>query len=168
MRLGQGPANGFEQDFRRHGFADEIKELQVDGAQAGGAFHVGRDHDINRLAAQGLHGFNHVEAVLEAAEPEVEQANGEGLQGAFPPLKGSPVVLDDNAELMVDIIMNGYDARPNYGVMAAVGTNANLTPEEVAAIMNHEKTTWGNNAKKLSPEEVKKVMEFVKLKAPAN
>lgn len=96
------------------------------------------------------------------------QASGEGLPGAFPPLKGSPVVLDDNPELMVDIIMNGYDARPNYGVMAAVGTNANLTAEEVAAIMNHEKTSWGNNARKMSAEEVKKLMEFVKLKATAN
>jgi cytochrome c oxidase cbb3-type subunit 2 len=93
------------------------------------------------------------------------QANGEGLPGAFPPLKGSSVVLDDNAELMVDIIMNGYDARPNYGVMPAVGTNANLTAEEVAAIMNHEKTSWGNTAKQISPEEVKKIIEFVKLKA---
>lgn len=95
------------------------------------------------------------------------QANGEGLVGAFPPLKGSPVVLDDNPELMVDIIMNGYDARPNYGVMAAVGTNANLSAEEVAAIMNHEKTSWGNNAKQISSEEVKKLVEFVKLKAAA-
>jgi cytochrome c oxidase cbb3-type subunit 2 len=61
--------------------------------------------------------------------------------------------------------MNGYDARPNYGVMAAVGTNANLTAEEVAAIMNHEKTSWGNNAKQINPEEVKKLIEFVKLNA---
>ena len=96
------------------------------------------------------------------------QANGEGLPGAFPPLKGSPIVLDDNPELMVDIIMNGYDARPNYGVMAAVGTNANLTPEDVAAIMNHEKTSWGNNVKKVTPDEIKKIMEFMKLRAPAN
>ena len=96
------------------------------------------------------------------------QVNGEGLPGAFPPLKGSPVVLDDNPELMVNIIMNGYDARPNYGVMPPVGTNANLTVEEVTAIMNHEKTAWGNNAKTLNPEDVKKLVEFVKLKAPAN
>ena len=93
------------------------------------------------------------------------QANGEGLSGAFPSLKGSAVVLDDNPELMVDIIMNGYDARENYGVMPAVGTNANLSPEEVAAIINHEKTSWGNNAKAISIEEVKKLIEFVKLKA---
>jgi cytochrome c oxidase cbb3-type subunit II len=39
------------------------------------------------------------------------QANGEGLKGAFPPLKGSPVVVGENLELYVDIIMNGYNAR---------------------------------------------------------
>lgn len=105
-------------------------------------------------------------AVLYATHCQsCHQANGEGLQGAFPPLKGSPVVLDDNAELMVNIIMNGYDARANYAVMPAVGTNANLTAEEVAAIMNHEKTSWGNNAKQINPEEVKKLIEFVKLNA---
>ncbi len=93
------------------------------------------------------------------------QPNGEGLPGAFPPLKGSSVVTGDNLELYVDIIMNGYDARPEYGVMAAVGTNANLSAAEVAAIINHERTAWGNNAKKVSEEEIKKIMDFVKLKA---
>jgi cytochrome c oxidase cbb3-type subunit II len=94
------------------------------------------------------------------------QRNGEGLKGAFPPLKGSTVVLDDNPELMVNIIMNGYTGRmqEGYGAMPAVGTNNNLSAEEVTAIMNHEKTSWGNNAKKVSVEEIKKIMDFVKLK----
>lgn len=39
------------------------------------------------------------------------QQNGEGLKGAFPPLKGSKLVLDENPELFVDIIMNGYSGR---------------------------------------------------------
>lgn len=93
------------------------------------------------------------------------QANGEGLKGAFPPLKGSPIVLDDRIETLTDIIMNGYDAREEFGVMPAVGTNNNLTAEEVAAIINHEKSSWGNNAKKVTPEEVKKIVDFVKLKS---
>lgn len=93
------------------------------------------------------------------------QPNGEGLPGAFPPLKGSPIVNGDNLELYVDIIMNGYDARPDYGVMAGVGTNANLTAAEVTAIINHERTTWGNNAKEVKEEEIKKIIDFVKLKA---
>ena len=92
------------------------------------------------------------------------QANGEGLPGAFPPLKGSPIVTGDNLELYVDIIMNGYDARPDYGVMAGVGNNANLSAAEVAAIINHERTAWGNNSKIVTEEEIKKIVDFVKLK----
>ncbi|MBK7440454.1 MAG: cytochrome c [Bacteroidetes bacterium] len=91
------------------------------------------------------------------------QANGEGLKGAFPSLKGSPIVLGDELELFVNIIMLGYDARPEYAVMNAVGLDNNLTPEEVTAIINHEKTSWGNNAKTVTPEEVKKIMDFIKL-----
>ncbi len=90
------------------------------------------------------------------------QANGEGLQGAFPPLKGSAVVLGDDLELLVNVIMLGYDARPEYAVMNGVGTDNNLTPEEVTAIINHEKTSWGNNSKTVTSEEVKKIMDFIK------
>jgi cytochrome c oxidase cbb3-type subunit II len=93
------------------------------------------------------------------------QENGEGLKGAFPPLKGSSVVTGDNLELYVDIIMNGYDARADYGVMAGVGTNMNFTENEVAAIINYERSSWGNAGKKVSPEEIKKIMDFVKIKS---
>ncbi len=93
------------------------------------------------------------------------QENGEGLKGSFPPLKGSSIVNGNNLELYVDIIMNGYDARQDYGVMAAVGTNMNFTEQEVAAIINYERTAWGNNEKKVTPEEIKKIMDFVKIKA---
>lgn len=102
-------------------------------------------------------------AALYAANCQsCHQPNGEGLKGAFPPLKGSKIVLDDNAETMVNIIMNGYDARAEYGVMPAVGTNNKLTPAEIAAIMNHERTSWGNNARKVTADEVKKLMDVVK------
>lgn len=91
------------------------------------------------------------------------QESGEGLQGAFPPLKGSPVVTGNNLALYVTIIMKGYSARvPQFGVMPPVGTTANFKPEDVAAIMNHERTSWGNNNKKVTAEEVKKIMDSIK------
>ncbi|MEZ5149345.1 MAG: cbb3-type cytochrome c oxidase subunit II [Bacteroidales bacterium] len=90
------------------------------------------------------------------------QANGQGLKGAFPPMVKSPVVLDDDPELMVNIIMKGYDARPEYAVMNAVGKDNNLTPEEVTAIINYVKTNWGNNAKTVSAGQVKKIIEDIK------
>ena len=94
------------------------------------------------------------------------QENGEGLKGAFPPLKGSKVVLDDNPEIMVDIILNGYTGRASegFGPMPPIGTTNNLAAPEISAIMNHEKTTWGNNAKKVTPDEIQKLMDAVKSK----
>lgn len=92
------------------------------------------------------------------------QENGEGLAGAFPPLKGSPIVQADSIDLFVEIIMKGYSGRENegFGVMPAVGDNAGLTAEEITAIMNHERTSWGNSAGKVKVEDVKKVVEFLK------
>lgn len=103
-------------------------------------------------------------AIFAANCQSCHQANGEGLPGAFPPLKGSAVVLGDDLEKYVDIIMNGYDARAEFGTMPAVGTNMQFTENEVAALINYERNSWGNNGKKVTPDEVKKVMEFVKLK----
>ena len=95
------------------------------------------------------------------------QENGEGLKGAYPPLKGSAVVTSNNLDLYIDIIMNGYDARAEYGVMSAVGVNANFTEKEVAAIINYERTSWGNKGQEVKPEDIKKIVDFVKLKAQA-
>ena len=90
------------------------------------------------------------------------QASGEGLPGAFPPLKGSPVVLGDDLKVYVTIIMKGYSGRPGFGVMPPVGSTANFTPEMVTALMNHERSSWGNSAKPVTVEEVKKIMEEIK------
>lgn len=98
-------------------------------------------------------------AALYAANCQAcHQSNGQGLLGAFPPLKASPVVLNDDPEVMIDLIMNGYNAREEYGEMPAIGTLNKLTPEEVATIINHEKTSWGNNARKISAEEVRETI----------
>jgi cytochrome c oxidase cbb3-type subunit 2 len=113
---------------------------------------------VNNINTGGLDG----RALYIANCQSCHQENGEGLKGAFPPLKGSPIVNDDNPETLVNIIMEGYDPRPEYATMPAVGTNNNLKPEEIAAIINHERSSWGNNARKISVEEVKKLMDFIK------
>jgi len=95
------------------------------------------------------------------------QPNGEGLKGAFPPLKGSPIVLDDDPEKQLSIILNGYNGRINegYGPMPAVGTNNNLSSAEITAIMNHERSSWGNNAKKVELANIDKLMMSLKANA---
>jgi cytochrome c oxidase cbb3-type subunit 2 len=92
------------------------------------------------------------------------QENGLGLAGAFPPLKDSKVVLDNSPDIQVTIIMKGYNGRVSegYGIMPPVGTNNHLKPEEVTAIINHERGSWGNNSKKVTVDEVKKIIASLK------
>lgn len=100
-------------------------------------------------------------ALFTANCASCHQAGGEGLPGAFPPLKGSPVVLGDNVELFVTIIMKGYDPRPEFAAMPAVGANAGLKPEEVAALINHERSSWGNNGDPVTAEQVQAIMDKI-------
>lgn len=89
------------------------------------------------------------------------QSNGQGLSGAFPPLAGSKIVNDDDPTSQVNIIMYGYDAREEYGPMAAIGQINEFTPEEVTAIINHERTNWGNEGREVTVDEVSKLMDFL-------
>lgn len=87
------------------------------------------------------------------------QADGEGLPGAFPPLAGSAIVNDENPETLIRIILEGYDARPEYGVMAPFADM--LSDEEIAAIATHERGNWGNNAPAVSPQKVKEIRKLI-------
>lgn len=87
------------------------------------------------------------------------QPDGTGLVGAFPPLVGSPIVNNTDIDLYVKIILQGYDARSEFGVMP--GFAEQLTDEEIAAIMNHERTSWGNKSEPVTAESVKKIREYV-------
>jgi len=89
------------------------------------------------------------------------QANGEGIAGAFPPLAGSDIINEDNPETLIRIILQGYDARPEYGAMPPFGHQ--LSDEEIAAIASHERNSWGNSAKNVTAEEVRKIRELVNL-----
>ena len=115
-------------------------------------------------ASKALNGV----ALYTANCQSCHQENGEGLPGAFPALKGSKVVTDDNPELMVNIIMNGYTGREKegFGPMPAVGTMNTLNADEISAIMNHERSSWGNNSKQVTPEEVQKLMDAAKVASP--
>jgi len=90
------------------------------------------------------------------------QSDGQGLPGAFPPLANSPIVNGDDLSVYVDIIMNGYDARPEYGAMPGIGILMGFTADDVAAIINHERTNWGNKGKEVTAEEVQEILDILK------
>jgi len=87
------------------------------------------------------------------------QPDGKGLEGAFPPLAGSPVVTGNDIDLFVSIVMDGYDRRPEYAIMPAVGEMNALKIEQIVAIMNHERSSWGNKAAKVDIDQVRTALK---------
>ncbi|WP_346882648.1 cbb3-type cytochrome c oxidase subunit II [uncultured Algibacter sp.] len=88
------------------------------------------------------------------------QTTGRGVKGAFPPLAGSLIVNNKNPEMLVKIILMGYDARAEYGVMPALGEN--LSDEEIKAITDHERSSWGNNAPQVPLETITRLRDSLK------
>jgi len=70
------------------------------------------------------------------------------------------VVNDKDATLMVNIVLQGYNPRPEYGVMPAFA--AKLTDAEIAAIVSHERSSWGNKAAPVTADFVKQLRALVK------
>ena len=87
------------------------------------------------------------------------QGNGRGVKGAFPPLNGSLIVNDENPEMLIKIILMGYDARQEYGMMPALADN--LTDEEIKAIVDYERSSWGNSAPKVPKEIITRLRDLI-------
>ncbi len=86
------------------------------------------------------------------------QATGMGLTGAFPPLKGNPSVLDADPATQIGTILNGAQGVQIGGVTypsAMPPFGASLSDTDVADIANHERTSWGNQGKLVTADQVK-------------
>jgi len=87
------------------------------------------------------------------------QTTGRGVKGAFPPLAGSLIVNDKNPEMLVKIILMGYDAREEYGVMPSLAET--LSDEEIKEIADHERSSWGNNAPEVPLETITRLRDSI-------
>lgn len=88
------------------------------------------------------------------------QANGEGLQGAFPPLAKSDYLMADT-DRAIKLIKEGVqgemtvNGQPYYGVMPA----HNLNEQELSDIMNYIRNSWGNKGEMVSVQHVKEALQ---------
>ena len=85
------------------------------------------------------------------------QSNGQGLPGVFPSLVDNETVLNDDASQHIDVVLNGLKDKVIAGVNYPApmpGFGAQLSDEEVAEVVNHERSQWGNNATKISSDAV--------------
>jgi cytochrome c oxidase cbb3-type subunit 2 len=85
------------------------------------------------------------------------QATGEGLPGAFPPLKGNAAVNDDDPTLHIHTVLHGA-----HGVVIGGVTYpspmppfaSQLSDDDIANIIDHERSSWGNHGKPVTAAQV--------------
>jgi mono/diheme cytochrome c family protein len=85
-------------------------------------------------------------------------AGGAGVPGAFPKLAGDPVVTSKDPKLQIGIVLRGLHGKAIAGSSYSSQMPAfpQLSDNDVAAIIDHERTSWGNNAPIINPDDVKR------------
>ena len=90
------------------------------------------------------------------------QTGGEGVAGVYPPLVDDPVVLDADPTRHIEIVLFGLQGSVIGGISYPTlmpGWAAQLSDEEVAAVVNHERRSWGHDAPPTTPGDVARIRE---------
>ena len=85
------------------------------------------------------------------------QLTGQGLPGVFPPLAGDATVQAGDPSEHITTVLHGLHGKTIGGVTYAAAMppfGPQLKDEDVAAVINHERSSWGNRAPTVKPEEV--------------
>lgn len=115
------------------------------------------------VAASAAAGPYHVDAakgaeLYSANCAACHQPTGMGIAGAFPPLKANAAVLDADPTTQIDTVLNGLQGKNVGGTMYSTPMppfGSVLTDAEIADIINHERSSWGNQSKQISADDVK-------------
>ncbi|MEO0996562.1 MAG: cytochrome c [Pseudomonadota bacterium] len=124
-----------------------------------------RARDVDRVAAVSSEGNGGALPAPQALGAQLygnycascHMPAGTGVAGVFPPLKGNPAVLADDPAEHIRAILHGVSGKVIDGVaypapMPPFG--GQLSDEEVAAVVNHERTAWGNQAATIGAADV--------------
>jgi cytochrome c oxidase cbb3-type subunit 2 len=118
-------------------------------------------------AGVGQTEFTQGAAIYASLCSSCHQPNGAGLPGTFPPLKGDPVVTDKDATRHIGTVLFGLHGEAIKGVNYAAPMPSfadKLSDAEIAAVVNNERTSWGNNAPMVTAQDVLKIRKLGKPK----
>lgn len=88
-------------------------------------------------------------------------ANGQGIEGNFPPLAGSEWLLG-NPDVPISIVLHGLQGEievKGAKYNGAMQPWAMLPDEDIAAILTYTRQAWGNSAGPVTPEQVKAIRD---------
>ncbi|GAC1405463.1 MAG: c-type cytochrome [Candidatus Velthaea sp.] len=86
-------------------------------------------------------------------------AAGSGVPGAFPTLVHDPVIVAADPKAHVVTILKGLHGKKIGGVdySSQMPAFPQLSDADIAAIVDHERTSWGNTAPTITPDDVKRL-----------
>lgn len=93
------------------------------------------------------------------------QASGEGIPGVFPPLKGSAVVQAPDPTRQILVLLQGIQGANIGGITYSTPMppfGITLSDQQVADIIDYERTSWGNHAPLATAREVAAVRATLK------
>lgn len=97
------------------------------------------------------------QALFSANCAACHQATGEGLPGAFPPLKGNAAVNDANATTHIRVVLHGLQGADVGGVVYSSPMPPfadTLADADIANIVNYERSAWGNHGAPVTTRQV--------------
>ncbi|HHX8282279.1 TPA: cytochrome c oxidase subunit II [Vibrio diabolicus] len=109
--------------------ASKKEEIALQKAAAQEA--LSQDLSMDELMSQG-------ESIYTSRCAVCHQASGEGIPGAFPAIKGSPIATGPISE-HIDVIVNG---RPGTAMQSF---SNQLSDKEIAAVITYQRNVWGND-----------------------
>lgn len=127
---------------------------------ASSAGHAAAGKPNTQSAPPGAAQIAHGEAVFTANCAACHQASGEGLPGAFPPLKGNAAVNNADPTLHIHTVLFGAHGLTIGGVSYASQMppfGPQLSDQDVADVIDFERSAWGNHAPPVSAAEVARI-----------
>lgn len=115
--------------------------------------------ETENMNTSGISSINGAEIYRKSCS-SCHQENGQGLPSVFPSLVGNDVVLSDDPSEQIKAVLFGLNGKTINGVNYNTPMPSwadQLSDEEVSAVINHERTSWGNKSKLINPKQVLKI-----------
>jgi cytochrome c oxidase cbb3-type subunit 2 len=111
---------------------------------------------VSAGAADGAAQTGHGQGLYTANCSACHQANGEGLPGVFPPLKGSGAVNNPDPTHQIHAVLFGAEGLTIGGVKYpnSMPPFPQLSDQDVADLVDYVRSAWGNHGRPINVAEV--------------